>query len=433
MRRVLIVTSSYFPTMIADMQRTRHLAWELPNLNWEVEVLSPSTEYQPATCVDEDSAGFFSPHSHAHYVPDIWRDVFRIAGVGSIGWRALLPMWLAGRRLLQQRHFDLIYISTAHFPLFLLGRMWRRRFGVPYVLDLHDPLYKQDARQPVWAQPSLKHGISSVLAKHLESFVAKAAQGLIAVSPNYIDTLRQRHEAQRPAWLRPGCCEAIPFSALPWDLREAAAGLAPHPEKNGPPYRIVYVGVGGSVMASSFTLFIRALSRLRMRSGSLCEGIRVELFGTMLGWQLGQPRGLAEIAAKWGVDDLVREEPGRLSYRRSLETLLQCDGALIFGAEDAGYMPSKLFSYALSGKPLLATLHREGPAFSMFQSIPDLGHTLWIGQDNDDMPIEEAMTVLETFLREVVARRIFDRGIGIAPYLAPAMARRHVELFEACL
>jgi hypothetical protein len=95
-------------------------------------------------------------------------------------------------------------------------------------------------------------------------------------------------------------------------------------------------------------------------------------------------------------------------------------------------MPSKLFSYALSGKPLLATLHREGQAFSKFQDIPDLGHALWIGQ-NDDMPIEEAMKVLETFLREVVARKTFDRVASINSYLAPTMARRHVEVFESCL
>jgi hypothetical protein len=408
------------------------LAWELPELGWEVEVLSPSTEYQPATCVDQDSAGFFSPHSQAHCVPEMWPGLFEIAGVGNIGWRALLPMWSAGERLLQQKHFDLIYISTAHFPLFLLGGIWQRRFGVPYVLDLHDPLYKEGSRHPVWAQPRLKHRVSNALAKHLEAHVAKAAQGLIAVSPNYIDTLRWRYEARNPAWLRPGRCDAIPFSALPRDLCEAAGGLVPHPERNGPPYRIIYVGVGGSVMARSFTLFSRALSGLRMRSGGLCEGIRVELFGTTLGWQPGEARGLADIAAKWGIDDLVREEPGRLSYRRSLELLLQSDGALIFGVEDAGYMPSKLFNYALSGRPLLATLHREGPAFSIFERISDLGHALWIGQ-KDDMPLEKATSVLETFLREVVARKIFDRGAGITPYLAPAMARRHVELFEACL
>ena len=432
MHRVLIVTSSYAPTMIADMQRARQLAWELPKLGWEVEILSPSTEYQPATCIDEDSAGFFPPHSEAHDVPEMWPGLFRIVGVGTIGWRALLPLWFAGERLLRQRQFDLVYISTAHFPLYLLGVIWHRKFGVPYVLDIHDPLYKQDSHHPVWAQPRLKHRVSNALARHLEACVAKAAQGLIAVSPNYIDTLRGRHEAKHPAWLCPGRCEAIPFSALPRDLCEAAAGLAPHPNRNGPPYRIVYVGVGGSVMARSFTLFSRALSRLRMRSAKLCEGIHIELFGTILGWQPGEARCLTDIAAKWGIDDLVREEPGRLSYRRSLELLLQSDGALIFGVEDAGYMPSKLFNYALSGKPLLATLHLEGPAFSIFQSIRDLGHPLWIGQ-SEDMPLEEAMNVLETFLREVIARKIFDRGTGITPYLAPAMARRHVELFEACL
>jgi hypothetical protein len=418
--------------MIADMQRARQLAWELPKLGWEVEVLSPSTEYQPATCVDEDSAAFFSPHSHVHCVAGMCPGMFKIARIGNIGWRSLLPLWSAGKRLLRQKHFDLIYISTAQFPLFLLGRIWQGRFGVPYVLDFHDPVYKEGARHPVWAQPSLKHRVSGALAKHLEAHVAKAARGLIAVSPNYIDTLRQRYEAKEPAWLRPGRCDAIPFSALPQDLSEAASGLTLHSGRNGPPYRMVYVGVGGPVMARSFTLFSRALSQLRMRSGSLCEGIRVELFGTTLGWQPGEARGLADIAAKCGISDLVREEPGRLSYRRSLEVLLQSDGALIFGVEDAGYMPSKLFSYALSGRPLLATLHREGPAFSLFQSTSKLGHALWIGQ-KDDMPLGEATSELETFVREVVTRQIFDRRSSITQYLAPAMALRHVDLFEACL
>jgi len=101
MRRVLIVTSSYAPTMIADMQRVRQLAWELPKLGWEVEVLSPSTEYQPATCVDEDSAPFFSTQSKVHCVSQTCPGLFRIAGVGNIGWRALLPLWSAGKRLLR--------------------------------------------------------------------------------------------------------------------------------------------------------------------------------------------------------------------------------------------------------------------------------------------------------------------------------------------
>jgi glycosyltransferase involved in cell wall biosynthesis len=418
--------------MIADMHRARQLAWELPHLGWDVEILSPSTQYQPATCIDEDSAGFFSSQSLVHCVPEVWPSLFRNAGVGSIGWRALLPLWSAGKGLFERRHFDLVYISTAHFPLYLLGSAWQSRFGVPYVLDIHDPLYRDSFDHPLWAGSRLKHWVSNALAKHLEAHVATRARGLIAVSPSYIHTLRRRHEAKQPAWLRPNAWDAIPFSALPRDLCQVADSLAPEPEKDGPPFRLVYVGVGGRVMARSFALFSRALSQLRMQSGRLCEGIRIELYGTMLGWHPGEVRDLTDIAAKWGVDDLVREEPGRVSYRRSIELLLQSDGALIFGVDDAGYTPSKLFSYALSGKPLLATLHRDSPAFAQFQSISNLGHAIWIGQ-NDDMPLPEAMKVLEVFLREVVTRQIFDRRTSITPYLAPAMASRHVELFEACL
>jgi glycosyltransferase involved in cell wall biosynthesis len=417
--------------MIADMQRVRQLAWELPKLGWEVEVLSPSTEYQPATCVDEDSLVFFSPHSQAHYVPEMAAGLFRIAGVGNIGWRALLPVWSAGKRLLQEKHFDLIYISTAHFPLFLLGRMWQR-FGAPYVLDLHDPVYKEGLHHPVWAQPHLKHQVNYCLAKHLEEQVVTRARGLVAVSHHYIDTVCRRYEEKQLAWMHPGRCAHIPFSARPQDLAEIGYTLPLNAGKSDPPYHIVYVGVGGLVMARSFSLFSRVLSTLRRRSPKLCEGISIDLFGTILGWKPGEARYLADIAEKWGIADLVREEPGRISYRRSLELLLQSDGAVIFGVEDPGYMPSKLFNYALSGKPLLATLHREGPAFSIFQSILGLGHVLWMAEKND-MPLEDATNVLEIFLSEVLARKVFDRADTVRPYLAPAMARRHVEVFEACL
>src|SRR5262245_18384709 len=60
-RRVLIVTSSYAPTMIADMHRARHLSWELPKQGWVVEILSPDINYQNPCCVDFDSAVFFQP------------------------------------------------------------------------------------------------------------------------------------------------------------------------------------------------------------------------------------------------------------------------------------------------------------------------------------------------------------------------------------
>src|SRR5476649_2499005 len=97
--RVLIVTGSYAPTMIADMHRARHLAWELPKLGWDVEILAPDSSYQQACCLDEDSEVFFPRETKINFVPAYFPKLFCKLGLMSIGWRAIIPMWQAGRRM----------------------------------------------------------------------------------------------------------------------------------------------------------------------------------------------------------------------------------------------------------------------------------------------------------------------------------------------
>ena len=159
--------------MIADMQRARHLAWELPKLGWEVEILCPDESYQRSPYVDKDSSLFFSPTTGIHFVKAYYSAIFSTIGIGSIGWRAFIPMLRAGRKLLKRRRFDLIYFSTTQFPLFLLGPIWQRWFGIPYVLDFQDPLYREGNTHPVWTKPTIKHAIASCLGKYVE-FLAHA-------------------------------------------------------------------------------------------------------------------------------------------------------------------------------------------------------------------------------------------------------------------
>src|SRR6266545_8328460 len=182
-RRVLIVTGSYAPTMIADMHRARQLAWHLPELGWEVDLLCPDESYQPRSCLDPDSAAFFAADTAVHRVPQRMGWLFRALGVGGIGMRAVLPVWRAGQELLRQRQYDLVYISTAQVPLFLLGPAWRRQFGIPVVLDLHDPV------QARHAGGGLKRRLGRMLSKYVEAAATEAASGLISVSPRYLDEL----------------------------------------------------------------------------------------------------------------------------------------------------------------------------------------------------------------------------------------------------
>jgi len=111
--------------------------------------------------------------------------------------------------------------------------------------------------------------------------------------------------------------------------------------------------------------------------------------------------------------------------------LLQGDGALVLGVDDAGYMPSKLATYAYSGKPLLACLHRDGPAFAMLREEPMLGHVIWFSQ-TQEMPLADAAATVATYLEEVRSGRTFARQAELAPYTAAAMAARHAHLFDAC-
>ena len=66
MKRLLLVTSSYAPVMIADMQRARMLAWDLPAVGWEVEVLAPNEELQRKGTIQPESNRLFNPDVIAH-------------------------------------------------------------------------------------------------------------------------------------------------------------------------------------------------------------------------------------------------------------------------------------------------------------------------------------------------------------------------------
>jgi glycosyltransferase involved in cell wall biosynthesis len=423
-RRVLLVTGSYAPTMIADMQRARQLAWQLPEVGWEVEILSPGIGYQPPSCNDPDGAEFFSPATKVHFVPQRAAAFFRFFHIGSIGLRALVPLYFAGRKLLAARRFDLVYFSTAQFPLFLLGPPWWRRLKIPYVLDLHDPIHTGAATTP----GDWKRRLSRLLSRFIERRAVATASGLIAVSPRYLALMQSSYAETGPRWLKPDRQAAIPFAVLPRDLAEAGAGSG---ENAGRVKRIVYVGTGGPVMARSFRLLCKILAELRRRQPHLLENIRIELHGTASASASDMDAHLARIAGDFDLADSVCEYPARVTYRHSLELLLHGDGALVLGVDDAGYMPSKLATYAYSGKPLLACLRRDGPAFALLREQPALGHALWFSQEQE-MPLADAAAVVTAFLEEVRSGRTFARQAELAPFTAAAMVVRHAQLFEAC-
>jgi glycosyl transferase family 4 len=429
-RRVLIVVSAFKPAMIADMQRARMLAWELPKMGWDVEVLSPGAAEVRPDIVEDNASEFFPPDVPIHTVGSFAKPLWNLSGSRTHAWRTLLPMYLKGRRLLQTGRFDLVFFSTTTFVYFAFGPRWRRSFNVPYVTDFHDPWVKDggaELKSKRW-RSRLAQRVTNLLER---STVVNAA-GLVAVSPSYIEALRQRYKAHKPAWLDADRHAVVPFGALESDLATAAKTAQTATRSTSGEIAVHYVGAGGLIMRQSFALICSALASLRAQGNPLIERLRIRLFGTTYDWKVGDPKHMESIAQRAGLGGLVEEIPARVPYRRSLELLLEGDGALILGVDDSGYMPSKLFAYALSGKPLLASLRRDSPAFALFQEAPDLGHVIWF-DPHEEMFIADAAHVVNEFLQEAASRRIDDRSVVLKPFLASAMAQRHVELFNACL
>ncbi len=420
MRRVLIVTSSYAPTAIADMHRARHLAWELPAHGWDVEVLFPDQSFQRPEFTEPGTAWLFAPQTPLHPAPPAAAWLFELARMRSIGWRAWWPLLRAGSPLLRSGRFDLVYITTGHFPLFTLGPSWKRQFGVPYILDYHDPWIRTDTGSQT-TRGGLKRQLANALAHSIERAAVTQADGFVSVSSAYLDELRARYG--QIDGLAPSRCDAIAFAGSPHDFAPGSSRAAASDA-----VEVVYVGAGGAIMRRSFAAICRALAALRHEAPALVDGVRIRLVGTDGGWSEGGPRPLQDLAASYGVGDLVTEEPRRITYTAAMSLIQASRGLLVLGVDDGAYVPSKLFTYALTGLPLLAALRAESPAVDSFAAAPSMGHVMTFGADDRDEPGHVA--VMRAFLTAVRVGTRRAPGTDLAPFLAPGMAARHAALFN---
>ncbi|HEX5400230.1 MAG TPA: glycosyltransferase [Verrucomicrobiae bacterium] len=424
-RRVLLITNALPPAMQADNQRARMLADELPASGWDVELLVPDSSFQIPIYCDVKSMALRPKNTAINEVPPATDWLLRAAGMKSMSWRALWPMCWRGLRLLRQAKFDLIYISTAQFNFFCLGTIWHKKTGVPYVLDFHDP-WIRESNQHITAPRNWKYRLGIRLAKHMECFAVRHAAGLVAVSPDYLEQLRMRYPGFHG--VQPHLTAVIPFAGDARDMEVARQAIPPENGRCPTDLEIVYVGAGRSLMTKSFQRICRGLARIKQVEPKLAARIKIRLRGTYAYWKPGDPTELRSLAQAEGVGEMVEEIPGRIGYVDAVRLALDADGLLVLGVDDPAYMPSKLFLYAMTGKPLLASMHVHSQVNEYFRRFPELGSLIHFEGPAEDQDAEDAS--LLGYLKQVAERKTFVRENIRAEFSAAAMARRHAELFE---
>ncbi len=430
MKRVLVVSPHFPPINAPDMQRVRMSLPYYRALGWEPVVL---------TVAAAEVGGVEEPELMATVPPEVrivtcraWsRKWTRYLGIGTLGLRSVVRLYAAGAALLRREKFDLVLFSNTQFTTFPLGRLWRARFGVPYVLDLQDPwrtdyYQRKGSRRP---PGGWKYQFARLQARLLEGWTFRRASGVMSVSPDYVADLRQRYPeiANTPA-------EVIRFGASRDDL-EAARRLpaSAHRVVRRPgEIHVVYTGAAGPIVPHAATVLFDAVREYRRTAPERAMRLRFHFFGTSyVAPSEGRP-SILPIAEKCGVADLVEEVPHRLGHLECIRLQSEADVLLLPGSSDLAYSPSKTYPYYLSGNPVLALVFRG----SVLERLVDELGGAWVVRFDEAAAKSEAHAALHRFFDAAVTGRAAEL---LAPrndatfareYFAEELTRRQCALFE---
>lgn len=335
---------------------------------WEVEVMYPDAAYQAAYSLDPGSPRFY-PQTSEHPVGPWMRGLFEALGSRSIGIRAGIPVARRGLELLQGRKYDVVYFSTTQHLLTCAGPCWRRKTGVPYVADVHDPVFIPRPKYQT-SQSGLKAKLAQQVGRWIEKTALAKADGIVSVSRGYVEDLIGRHpDSKWAAGYRlqaagtldsPTSISHLPSPTStrvlvqPFPADERGLEMVEGETRRTGKRRIVYVGAGQAIMEKGWREFLGQLKK-----EPLAREVGIEIYGTNPFWKDGERRYLQSIAEEMGLPGLVIEEPKRVSYQRSLALAKGADGLLVLGVDDPNYQPSKLHTYLAVGLPVMVLCHEQ--------------------------------------------------------------------------
>lgn len=371
-RRVLMVVSSFPPSLQMGAQTCWQIARNLPHYGWTPIVLTPGerhVEYRdPAQAKFESGFSVVRtgvlPHpvlllrrlrgerkvrgepTGAAVIPVRRRGWLRRALLASLnvpdtvtGW--ILPAVVAGRRVVRGADIACIFSSGPAWSSHLAGLALARLTGLPWVAHFRDP----------WSQGSVTSGESrgadSVNA-WLERAVVQRATTMICVTDRHTNLLRRYYVDCAPEKF-----VTVPngYDSGEWELLERAIGGASGVGATCGRFVITYAGA--LYVGRSPLLVLEALRRLSQAGDLSLERVRLDLVLYTNVRQLPDERDVMDVAREMGLGDSV-QVLGPLPRGETLTRLMRSDLLLLLGHNLTVQVPGKLYEYLRSGRPILA-------------------------------------------------------------------------------
>lgn len=428
MKKVLIISPYFPPFNTADMQRVRQSLPYLRENGWEPTVLTVDEKYVEAYSVDNLLMQTFPQDIRIHKVPALKASFTRKLGIGSLSLRAFFSMRKKGDELLRTEKFDLVYFSTTAFHVMALGPRWKRKFGVPFILDIQDPWYNTYYFQHSLARKTPKAWMFHQLDKHLEARTVPFADGIISVSSGYRDLYLKRYPnlAYDSFRIIPFGCAVLDFPIATKNVNQSRVIFSPQ-EVNA-----VYIGRGGQDMVQAAGIIFDALRMGLQREAPHFQKLRLWFIGTSYAQAGKGTQTFGPLASAMGVGDRVTEISDRLPYFETLYLLSKADVLLVPGSTDSTYTASKIYPYIYMDKPMLSVFHEKS---SVCEIIRNTSQSKVVTFNDAVLKTEKRALAEECYryLRDVLVNGVRDARLDLAAfeeYTAKSMAQKQVHFFN---
>lgn len=418
MRRLLVVSPHFPPVNAPDSHRVRMSLPYYAEFGWQPHVLTVRADQQPEP--QDPSLLETLPKDVPITATSAWPlGATRVLGIGNVALRGWASLYRAGARIIKQHQIDLVFFSTTMTFALPLGRLWRARFGVPYVIDFQDPWWSdyRDAE----AEGSSKAHAAQRAHRVLEGWTLRRVAGVMTVSDGYTDTLRARYP-----WFDRTPTATIPFGASEHDAEAAAARGPAQTGEHG--LRGIYVGRGGPDMATAVRILCRAWKHLQS-TDTRFEQLQLEFVGTAYAPDGRARPTIAPVADEEGVGAHVVEHTQRIPFLDALRRLQDAPFLCMIGSDDPQYSPSKVYPYILARRPIVAVLHESSPVADVIRNTHAGVVVTFRDRADIDAPAAELARLWPCVVNHLVDAPAIDWS-AFAPYTARTLTGRQCELFD---
>ena len=271
----------------------------------------------------------------------------------SSQWSWAMPAYVHGLRLIKDGEVDLIYSTGGAWSAHLAGLWLKKKTGLPWIVEIHDPLViRKDPSDPGFDRPKnrdaqFRHYLEKQICRYADLawwFTDGALHYAKVRNPN-LNTSNNAHGFA-----------VLPGAEPPGDLGA--------PKKHPYSKHLNLCHFGSLAYDRSLSTILRALVPLLKKFPEARQHIRIHAYGAPL-----DPL-TAEAVKSLRLEDIllahgrleIDPETGKSGRERVVEKMQSADVLILLHGNDewcAEYIPSKLYDYLWTGRPIWGITHRN--------------------------------------------------------------------------